>query len=306
MDASRAHQFLALVQERHPRFLKGILESRDLDKVRFNRCADQFLGWAVDAFGPDIVTVALDAFVRFTTDVNFAQAQYEVCGHYATDSFAECEKNLYGVEGVMRDYLLGVYMTTFLWAHHLDLMGFFEERFLPRLSASTLIRELAPGHGGWGLWALQVLDQAHLEGYDISGASIELAPRLRDAAGFTDRATYHRMNVLDLPDSLRETADACLCCFLVEHLEQPHRLLEVMAAQLKPGGWAFFTGALTAAQGDHIAEFQQESELVRMAELAGFRVLEMRSTAPSRTLPRARFLPRSAAYILQKRAHESW
>jgi hypothetical protein len=66
------------------------------------------------------------------------------------------------------------------------------------------------------------------------------------------------------------------------------------------GGRAFVTGALTAAQIDHIYEFRHESELVQMAELTGLRVLQTCSTNPRRTLPRARFVPRSMALLLEK------
>ncbi len=63
---------------------------------------------------------------------------------------------------------------------------------------------------------------------------------------------------------------------------------------------AFITGVLTAAQIDHIYEFREESELVRMCELNGLRVLETLSASPRRTLPKARFLARSMALLVQK------
>ena len=79
-----------------------------------------------------------------------------------------------------------------------------------------------------------------------------------------------------------------------------------MSKLVIPGGKAFLTGALTAAQIDHIYEFRYESEFVALAEHHGFRVLEMRSAGPTRTLRGARFLPRSAALILQKRVYDNW
>ena len=63
---------------------------------------------------------------------------------------------------------------------------------------------------------------------------------------------------------------------------------------------------LTAAQIDHVYEFQFESELVLMAEQAGFRLLEARSAAPQRTLRGASYLPRVMALILQKRKSATW
>ena len=111
---------------------------------------------------------------------------------------------------------------------------------------------------------------------------------------------------MELDVSRTESVDACICSFLIEHLEQPDQLLSVIAALLVPGGTAFLTAALTAAQVDHIFEFRLESELVVMAERHGLRVLDMRSVGPARTLPGAQFLPRSAALVLQKRRHDTW
>lgn len=84
------------------------------------------------------------------------------------------------------------------------------------------------------------------------------------------------------------------------------KLFQVISHLLKPHGTAFITGALTAAQIDHIYEFRNESELVLMCEANGLRVTEMLSVAPRRTLPNARFLPRSIALIVQKRKNEIW
>jgi hypothetical protein len=73
-----------------------------------------------------------------------------------------------------------------------------------------------------------------------------------------------------------------------------------MAHLLRPGGRAYLAGAITAAQVDHIYEFRRESELVLLAEAAGLRALETLSVSPRRTLPRARFLPRSMGLILER------
>ena len=101
-------------------------------------------------------------------------------------------------------------------------------------------------------------------------------------------------------------ADGVICSFLVEHLERPEQLFAVVNHLLRPRGLAFVTGALTAAQVDHIYEFRHESELVRLCEDHGLRVLSTLSVGPKRLLPRARFLPRSMALIVQKRIGDTF
>ena len=265
-----------------------------------------FLGWAVRARGEDALPSMVAAFVAFTHEANCAQARYEVDGHYLHSSFAECYEECYGQDRFMEDYLWGVYLTNFLWAHHVDIALFYEDRFLSRLSPSSELVEIAPGHGGWGVWALSQLRAALLKGYDISPRSIGIARSVAAAAGVAARSRYEERDALDLDRMPAESADACICSFLVEHLEEPERLFCVVHDLLRPHGCAFITGALTAAQIDHIAEFRRESELVLLCEKHGLRVLEALSVNPRRTLPGARFLPRSIALLVTRRVNDIW
>lgn len=294
------------VKRRHPRSLQGMIESRDQAPAQFARIAGTFLEWFAAARGAARLPHAADAFARFCSDVNMAQGRYELDGHYENKTFAECLASVYGHDETMTEYLWGVYLSNFLWSHHLDLMLFFEERFLAFLKPEGKIVEIAPGHGGWGLWALHNRPGLTLTGFDVSPASMKIAGALAKGAGLEQRARYEERNAMDLHALPSPQAQACICCFLVEHLEAPRELFKAMAHVTEPGGLVFFTGALTAAQVDHIYEFRLESELIVMAEQAGFRVLESRSVAPARILKNATFLPRSMALVMQKKTHDTW
>ena len=300
-------RLLDYIAEHHPRSLPGVREARNSSPADFDRYANLFLGWAAGAFGESALPEIVNAFVRFNTAVNLAQARYEEQGRYESKRFADCFDALYSIDGAMDPYLLGVYLTNFMWAHHMDLSMFFERRFLPRIGQGQRLFEIAPGHGGWGLWALHATSGTTLRGFDISPSSMRIATALAHAAGLGERASYIEADATQLTPSVAgPAADACICCFLVEHLENPDALLTSIRQLLDLNGIAFVAGALTAAQVDHIFEFKRESELVLLAERNGFRVLEMLSVGPRRLLPGARFLPRSAALILQKCRHETW
>jgi ubiquinone/menaquinone biosynthesis C-methylase UbiE len=294
-------EVLKYVDQRHPRSLRGIEEATIAVPGRFGEIAEMFLDWLVKARGECGIPLAVDAFVQFTTDVNLAQARYEADGHYENNSFAEVYANHYSQNEIMSGYLWGIYLTNFLWAHHTEISIFYRDYFLTKLSPSADLVEVAPGHGGWGAWALNVLPHARLQGFDISSSSIEIATMVAAAAGCGDRASYTERNALDLRQIPARCADGVICSFLVEHLEQPEQLFAVVEHLLKPRGFAFITGALTAAQVDHIYEFCHESELVRLCEDHGLRVLSTLSAGPKRLLPKATFMPRSMALIVQKR-----
>ncbi len=300
MPATNLERLRSYLEERYPQFRTGVAEAVAVSPQRFAEIAEMYLGWLLRARGDDGIEQSVDAFVQFTTDVNLAQARYEADGHYEYQSFDKVNAIHYSQDSQMQGYLWGIYLTNFLWAHHLELCLFFRDRFLARVGDSRALIEIAPGHGGWGAWALHVLQEANLRGYDISPTSIMIASSVACAAGLDGRAHYEERDALDLTALDAESADAGISSFLIEHLEQPEQLFKVIHHLLKPGGIFFVTGALTAAQIDHIYEFRKESELVTLAEDSGLRVLETLSTNPKRLLPGARFVPRSMALLVQK------
>lgn len=302
MLTSQLERMNAYLNERYPQFRKGIAESVSVSPDRFAEIANMYLNWLVRARGDDGIEQAVDAFVQFTIDVNLAQARYEADGHYQYQSFAEVNNIHYSQDSEMQSYLWGIYLTNFLWAHHLEICLFFEDRFLGRVNDAIDLIEIAPGHGGWGAWALHELQDANLRGFDISPTSIDIATAVTRAAGMQNRTSYEQKDALDLDELEPDCADAGISSFLIEHLEEPAQLFRVINHLLKPGGVFFVTGALTAAQIDHIFEFEKESELMCMAEKSGLRVLETLSTNPNRLLPRARYVPRSMALLVQKPA----
>jgi 2-polyprenyl-3-methyl-5-hydroxy-6-metoxy-1,4-benzoquinol methylase len=289
------------VEAAHPRYYKGVCEARAIDERRFDAVVGRFLQWAVKARGVGWIETMADAYVLFTTDVNLEQVRYEASGRYSHDDYASCLAETYSQRAVMDEYLWGVYLNNFLWAHHFRLACFYEDRFLRALPDGPLrIVDIAYGHGAWGLWALAERPGATLEGYDISTSAPLIAGELARAAGLASRATYSTRNAMELDQLPPGSADVCICCFLVEHLEDPARLFKMIAHLLKPRGKAFVAGALTAAQVDHIHEFRHESELLRLGEAAALRSLETISLASERQLPHARFIPRSMAMIMEK------
>ena len=306
MNTPNLDAMLEYVRKRHRRSWRGVEEARAAIPARFDAIAEMFLGWLVKACGESGIPLAVDAFVQFTTEVNLAQARYEADGHYQNSSFAEVYADHYSQDEVMSGYLWGIYLTNFLWAHHAEICVFYRDYFLNRLSPSSQLVEIAPGHGGWGVWALNTLPQACLQGFDISNSSIHIATEVSRAAGYGDRARYAEKNALDLREMAPQCADGVICSFLVEHLEDPRQLFAVIHHLLKPAAVGFITGALTAAQVDHIYEFRYESELMQLCEEHGLRVLSTLSVGPKRLLPNARFLPRSMALIVQKRIADTF
>ena len=295
----RIDQLLTYMEENHPRLSVGVREAEHVAPEWFRRVGNQLMDWALGVLGEDGVATVAHGFAQFTSDVNWAQGRYEIAGEYENKSYAEVYDSHYSQKEAMESYLWGVCLSNVLWPHHVELGVHFETRFLPRLCEKPEIIEIAPGHGAWGLLTLKSSAGSRLRGFDISETAIETSTAMAQAAGLADRTSYEVRDALDLAKLEPQCADAVVCSFVLEHLEQPEKVFATIAHLLRPKGVAYVTGALTAAQVDHIYEFKYESELVAMAESQGCRVVESASFNPSRVLRNARFIPRSMALILR-------
>ena len=291
-------QLLSYMDQNHPRLIASVREAEQVDPAWFRRVTNQLLDWSIGVIGDGGIQTVADGYAQFNSDVNWAQGRYEAAGEYENKSYAEVYESHYNQKETMEAYLWGVCFANVLRPHHVELGVHWETRFLSRLQPGASIIEIAPGHGAWGLLALDHVSGSSLRGFDISETSIATSKAMARVAGFSDRTSYELRDALDLESLESQCADAVICSFVLEHLEQPEKIFAAVRHLLRPNGLAFVTGGLESAQVDHIYEFHRESELVLMAESQGCRVLETASFHPSRGLRNARFLPRSMTLLV--------
>jgi 2-polyprenyl-3-methyl-5-hydroxy-6-metoxy-1,4-benzoquinol methylase len=296
--------FLNRLEERYPLFWPTVKKGLDSDEALFRAAGDSMVEWAKVSLGDDFPDILAKGYAIYVTDVNRSQMKYERAGAYANKTYDEVYEAVYNNSEHMSQYHWGVYVINFVWDHHLRIYKFFLDEFVKRLGTEGKALDLGCGSGIWGMTMLKNRPDWNLQGIDISETSVALTSQMATATGYSERAAY------DVADALKyssdEQADAGISCFLLEHLEAPADLLANLAANLKPRSFAFVTGALTAAEVDHIAEFRRESELINLAEEAGFRVVASTSASPSVYPDTMKFLPRAMAMVLQKRDNDIW
>ena len=301
----RVNNFCNYLSEKKPLYSPAIEKNRSRNPDLFIELGEQLLGWAENYLGNDYIKLLADGYSGFVTDVNKSQMRYEIKKSYQYSTFAEGCENVYHNEEFGSLYHWGVFATTFLWEHHLHIFNFFQNFFLKKLDTPDgLLLDLGSGSGVWGLMLANVLQDWRVIGVDISDEFVGHATEMANVNGFSERATYHLGSALDY--QVNGEVDACVSCFLLEHLEDPEDLLANISRNLAPGKRAFVSGALTAAESDHITEFRRESELVLLAENAGFRVESTFSGAPEGYPQEFYFLPRSMAMVLQKKKNDIW
>lgn len=294
------------IEERAPMYADAVRRTRDGNPEEFASLGEKLCEWAASTLGNDYLSTLADGYLAFVSEVNRSQARYQRKGHYQHQSYAAVYDAVYNNPDYMVDYHWGVYTTMFAWQHHLALYQFFKHQFIAQVdpNQAQTVLDLGSGSGVWSLLTATVLPQAQVLGLDISETSVTLANQMRLK---TDVAQRVRFEVGDATDfTAPEPFDLAMSCFLLEHLEAPEALMNTLQKNLKPGGRAWVTGALTAAEIDHIYEFRKESELIALAEDNSFRVIGSLSLGPDNYPQRVPFLPRSMAMVLEKRIGEWW
>jgi len=300
-------EFLAALEQEAPLYSGHVRKCAEQRPHLVYPLAERMLGWARPQLGEPWVEPLINGYLAFVTDVNRSQAAYEKRGRYEFANYAEVFKQTYSDPEFMRDYHWGVYVTTFAWEHHVSILEQFRQLFLEPLASGERpgrMLDLGCGSGIWSILSLERLDGWTSTMVDISETSVEFTGRMLASAGLVCRTDLQCRDALEFSDT--DPFDAAVSFFLLEHLETPERLLQTLSRNLRPGAPAFVTTALTAAEVDHIYEFRRESEIVRLAEDAGFRVVSTLSATPAGERGTNRFLPRSMALQLVKRRGEFW
>jgi 2-polyprenyl-3-methyl-5-hydroxy-6-metoxy-1,4-benzoquinol methylase len=303
-NSKEIDSLLNAMQDRKKIFYKELKFNADKNNVLFNELGTLMLGWAKNFLGDNYITTLIDGYASFVLDVNRSQLKYEMNKKYINKTYEDVYRSVYNNPAHMELYHWGVFLTTFAWEHHLRIFDFFIKQFLINLNENGKVLDLGSGSGIWSLLLLQNFKNWTSTGIDISETSVNTARKMADVNGFEGRAVFLENNALTYLEN--QKFNAVISAFLLEHLEDPREIFSNISSNLEPHGYAFVTGALTAAEVDHIYEFRRESEIIRMAEDAGLRLVSCLSSAPRSHPTDMYFLPRSMAMVFQKRNNEIW
>jgi 2-polyprenyl-3-methyl-5-hydroxy-6-metoxy-1,4-benzoquinol methylase len=275
------------------------------EKESVEELAAVMLPLAENHLGEDWVKILVDGYIYMLMDINRSQVDYERRGKYLNKSYDDVFKSVYNDPKIMDLYHWGAFVCAFAWEHHVRIYNFYRDIFLPYLNLKEgRLLDLGCGSGIWSFLATHFLPQWTSQGIDISKKSVSLSTTMAKSSGLENKIKFSAFDALSFKGTKKY--NAAVSCFLMEHLEEPQLLLQNMATNLEPRGYAFIAAALTAAEVDHIYEFRRESEVVLMAEEAGFRVVSMYSSAPLLHPVSQKFLPRGLALVLQKRKNDIW
>lgn len=259
---------------------------------------DPLAKWSEAAYGPEIFTKAAEGYAAYSKDVMARQRVYEKTATFNQDDQHTIDQAVYESEEYMIPYMWAAVLIYAFWPNMINHIEMFRDQFIRQVKPEGKVVELGCGHGVLGLLALHERPDLKVEGYDISPHAIAIARKLSKASALEGRAQHTILNIFELRDDLKHTADGIICAMLAEHLQNPKPLLDSLANMLKPGGLCFFSTALESAQKDHTYEFHHESEVLQMLEASGLRVKSMVSNGLPMQ-PFQSYQPRALAAIVE-------
>jgi 2-polyprenyl-3-methyl-5-hydroxy-6-metoxy-1,4-benzoquinol methylase len=221
----------------------------------------------------------IDCHLKLRGEMVKERMEFLRSGRYASTSFAEVEQRVYANPAVMEYYMYGLVLSQFFWQEQYARLEFFC-RGLPAYRdriASHL--ELGGGHGIYLASATEILAPGtHFELIDISPVSMNLARVMNPS----DRIQYHLCNVFDYPEGRK--FDFIVAGEILEHLEEPRRLLAKIRDLLTPQGRAFISTPVNAPTVDHIYLFRHTQEIRDLLASEGF-TIESEATRYAEDVP---------------------
>jgi 2-polyprenyl-3-methyl-5-hydroxy-6-metoxy-1,4-benzoquinol methylase len=293
----QAELFLEALERKAKIFARSARATFEANRELCSWLLNPLARWAESAYGSSVFDVAAHGYAEYCFGVAKAKQIYERAGSYTPESMPEIVSGVYEHEGYMVPYMWAAILIYPFWPSMVSHIAMFRDDFVRRLPRNATVVELAAGHGVLSLLAAEERSDIQIEGTDISPPAVAVANRLLAVSGHTDRVSF---TVKDALNADGQDADGVISAMLAEHLCDPKPLFGTISHQVSQDGLVFFSTALESPQRDHVFEYNQESQPLRMAETVGLRVTRLVSDA-SAVPPGSRFLPRATAMILRSR-----
>ena len=270
-------EFEAILKDKFP-FMSGVVEK---GRLNFGKLWEtEFAEALARMFSTNKnLSDAVRGYVDFSIDAMRLQKAFEKELEYRSKSYEEASADVYHNDEYMNNlYLPGIFLSHFLWPHHYRQYLFCRSTFLNdmRLANSDVFYDVGVGTGFFSRLALQVVPEVRGRGFDISVASKQYAERQAESFGVSSRYSVELRDVVKEPPD--EKVMFLMSVEILEHLEDPLAFLKALRQMLAPGGKAFITAALNAANADHIFLYRTPSEVKKQLNEAGFTIEQYHSS----------------------------
>lgn len=188
---------------------------------------------------------------------------------YRLSSQNEANAIVYSNDDYMKNYMIGLGISTFLWVNHLMISRYFKEN-LPKEMVGNYL-EVGTGHGQSFSDAIRICKFDKYIGYDISEFSLMLTD---ETVKFMCPGMVNYKLVLGdfTSANVNGRFDAIICGEVLEHIEDPLLLLKKFCSLANNGAFIYITTAINSPAVDHIHLFRNLDEVLSLFYESGLEV----------------------------------
>ncbi|MFT6842496.1 MAG: 2-polyprenyl-3-methyl-5-hydroxy-6-metoxy-1,4-benzoquinol methylase [Psychroserpens sp.] len=250
----------------HSKKLKKVIEK--VDEAYFER-ANNFLNRYQTILKAENKTLdySIECYLQMLADMNYEMVQFFRTGEYTSTSFEEVNKRVYDNPEVMEYYMHGLLLSHFLWSHHYEILKYFNKTINQNKENISNYLEVGGGHGLYISEAIAIIgNKASYDLLDISQSSPSISKKMVN----DENVSYILSDIFDYNPSKK--FDFIVMGEVLEHVEDPVKLLKKLALLLSDSGKLFITTPTNAPAIDHIYLFKNADDIRKVILEADFEI----------------------------------
>ena len=204
-----------------------------------------------------------------------SEIHFRRTGEYPLSNFEEAARIVYSDAALMHRYMNGLLLSNVFWMNHANALECYVDDFLPNTLLNGRHLEVGPGHGLLLYFAAKSGRSVTITGWDISSSSLDSTRRCLEQLGVGLQVDLVCTDVLATAGT-NARFDSIVLGEVLEHLEDPIRVLKNLRDCLDPGGLIWVNMPVNSPAPDHIYLIREPEGVVRLVEESGFVVEKYR------------------------------
>jgi 2-polyprenyl-3-methyl-5-hydroxy-6-metoxy-1,4-benzoquinol methylase len=276
-------EYLALLDAKSERSTQDIRDFLSTVDAEYWRRADWLAGGLTRFLASHQLTPAdaIDYFLEEGNEILGRTLAFWRTGKYADSNQREVLQAHYSVEAKMRQDMISLAVSQFLWPQHYKLLCLFYDSFSSLSGSIKSYLDIGPGHGLYMAAALELaMGLERCVGVDISEFSIGMT---REMLRHLVRpgALQARLECRDATKlSTDETYDFVCAGEVIANIDDPRTFLISTRKLLAPGGHLFVSTCANCPDSSHVYLFKTIQEVRDLLSDCGY-VIERECVAPS-------------------------
>jgi len=190
---------------------------------------------------------------------------------YRLSRMQDAVMNVYSNENLMFDYNVWLCLSNLFNSNHICLF----ELYLNTISDfyGDKYLEIGPGHGLFFNEAVKAGNFNSYRGIDISKSSLQMTKNLLNYSdNLSTKVSLEEKNLFDIEET--EKFDFIACGEVLEHVENPAKMLTKIYNLLSATGKCYISTAINSPAPDHIFLFKNTKQVEMLLSDCGFSILD--------------------------------